>query len=26
MLVQKYSLNSESVGTEPYRRVRISKP
>lgn len=26
MLVQKYSLTSESVGTEPYRRVRISKP
>jgi stage III sporulation protein SpoIIIAA len=26
MLVQKYSLSSESVGTEPYRRVRISKP
>ncbi|MGQ9525370.1 MAG: R3H domain-containing nucleic acid-binding protein [Armatimonadota bacterium] len=26
LLVQKYSLTSESVGTEPYRRVRISKP
>jgi len=25
-LVEKYKLASESVGTEPYRRVRISKP
>jgi hypothetical protein len=24
-LVQEYSLMSESVGTEPYRRVRITK-
>jgi len=25
-LVEKYKLVSESVGTEPYRRVRIWKP
>jgi len=25
-LIQQYELNSESIGVEPYRRVRISKP
>jgi len=25
-LAERYSLYSESIGTEPYRRVRISKP